>query len=120
MFTYAAKLAVFVITAVLGSNIAAALIEGDFSNPTVLWGLLITGLGAVVMFLKANTPEQPELKKGIALFTVVALGVVAAATDHSISSAEIAQILLAFFGALQTGTFNNVGDSFNVKTGETA
>lgn len=116
---YVAKLVAFVVTAVLGSNVAVALIDRDFSSE-VKWGLLVTVLGAVVLFLKENTLEQPEAKKVIALFTVVALAVVDAATDHHISSAETAGILVAFFGALQTGWLNNIGDNFHQKTGAPA
>lgn len=106
---YAEKALVFIVTAVLGSNVAAALIQGDWSNPTVYWGLLVTVLGSLAVFLKANTVTQPWAKKVIAVFTVVALGIVDAATDHHISAAEIAQIALAFFGAIQVGdTQNNI------------
>lgn len=116
---YAAKLAVFVITAVLGSNVAAALISQDFSSE-VRWGLVVTVLGAVAVFLKANTPQQPEAKKVVALLTVVVLAVVDAATDHHISSAEVAQVALAFFGALQVGYLNNIGDFYHKEVGTPA
>jgi len=104
---YIEKALVFVVTAVLGSNVAAALIMGDWNNPTVLWGLLVTALGSLAVFLKANTPSQPWAKRVIAVFTVVALGIVDAATDHHISAAEIAQIALAFLGAVQVGDVAN-------------
>jgi hypothetical protein len=106
---YFEKLAIFVVTAVLGSNIAAALLTKDWHSSTVLWGLLVTVLGSVVLFLKQNTPTQPLARKIIALFTVVALAIVDAATDHHISSAEVAQILLAFFGAIQVDAIQDGG-----------
>jgi peptidoglycan/LPS O-acetylase OafA/YrhL len=104
---YAEKAFVFVLTAVLGSNVAAALLMGDWTNPTVYWGVLITVLGSLAVFFKANTPSQPWAKRVLAVFTAVAMAIVAAATDHSISAAELAQILLVFLGAIQVGDVAN-------------
>ncbi len=110
---YAAKMLVFVVTAVLGSNVAAGLLSESWSDPVVLWGVGVTALGAVVMFLKANTPTQPGLKRLVGLFTVVALAIISAATDRSFSVPEIAQIIVAFVGALATGTVENEGDALS-------
>jgi hypothetical protein len=110
---YVGKLIMFVVTAVLGSTLAASLIAGDFTSNT-LWGLLILVGGSVVMFLKANTVTQPYAKKIVGVLTVVLLAVVDAATDHHISSAEVAQILLAFVGAFSVDAVNNVGDHYDV------
>lgn len=104
---YFEKLLVYVITAVLSSNIAAALVLGDWNNPTVLWGLLVTVLGAIVVFLKQNTVTQPFAKKIIAVFVAVALTIVDAATDHHISAAEVVQIALAFIAAVQVSDTQN-------------
>lgn len=119
---YAAKLILFLVTAVLGSNVAAALVIGDWTNPTVLWGLGITLAGSLAMFLKANTPEQPNAKKVVGILTVVLLAVVDAATDHRFSPDEIVQILLVLVGALGVGPngIRNVGDAHHAAVGKTA
>jgi uncharacterized membrane protein YdbT with pleckstrin-like domain len=116
---YAAKFVLYVLTAVLGSTAAGSLIAGDLTSD-VLWGTLVTVLGAVAVFIKANTPTQPQAKKVLALVSVVVLAVVDAATDHMITSAEWAQILLALVGAFGTGWVNNVGDDADIKHGLTA
>ena len=101
------KFVQYVLLAVLGGTGATALITGDFTDRTVLVGLLITALGAAATFLAANTPRQPWAKQAVAIFTAAVLVLVDAWTDHSISNAEIVQILLAAIGAWQVGTVSN-------------
>jgi hypothetical protein len=101
------KLIQYVLIAVLGSTGATALITGDLSDRTVLIGLVVTALGAVATYLKANTPAQPWAKQAVAVFVAAVLVVVDSWTDHSFTSAEIVQVLLAAIGAWQVGTVAN-------------
>lgn len=101
------KLVQYVLIAVLGSTSASALITGDLTDRTVVVGLVVTVLGAVATFFKANTVTQPWAKQAVAIFTAAVLVVVSAWTDQSISTAEIVQILLAAVGAWQVGTVAN-------------
>ena len=97
----------YVVLAVLGGTGASVLITGDFTDQTVLIGLVITGLTAAATFLKANTPTQPWAKQAVAIFGAAVLAVVAAWTDKSISSVEVIQILPAALAAWQVGTVAN-------------
>lgn len=97
----------YVILAVLGGTGASALITGDFTDQTVLIGLLITALTAAATYLKANTPTQPWAKQAVAIFGAAVLAVVAAWTDKTISPAEWIQIITALIGAWQVGTVAN-------------
>jgi hypothetical protein len=117
---YAAKAIQYALIAVLGSTGAAALIAGDFTRPVVI-GAVVTFLGALAVYFKANTVTQPHAKMAIAVFVAVVLTVVDAWTDGVISPAEWAAILIAFVGAIQVGTVANVADHYGVKVlGHTA
>jgi uncharacterized membrane protein len=98
----------YVLLAVLGGTGASVLVTGDFSDSTVLIGLLVTGLTAAATFLKKNTPTQPWAKQAVAIFGAAVLAVVAAWTDQSFSPAEVIQIIAAALGAWQVGTVANV------------
>lgn len=101
------KFVQYVLLAVLGSTGATALILGDFTDRTVLIGLLVTALGAAGTFLTENTPSQPWAKQAVGIFTAAVLVVVDAWTDHAFSAAEVVQVLLAVLGAWQVGTVKN-------------
>jgi hypothetical protein len=101
------KFVQYVLIAVLGSTGATALITGDFTDQTVLIGLVVTALGAAGTFLAANTPNQPWAKQAVGVFTAAVLVVVSAWTDQSFSTAEFVQVLLAAVGAWQVGTVAN-------------
>jgi len=109
------KFVQYVLVAVLGSTGATALITGDFTDRTVVIGLLVTALGAAATFLTKNTPSQPWAKQAVGIFAAAVLVVVDAWTDGAFSSAEFVQVLLAGLGAWQVGTVANTVSSGGVR-----
>lgn len=109
---YARKAILFVITAVLSTNLVAFAIRGEWTVEN-WWTLGITSLGALIVFLKRNSIEDPEAKYWVALFVPVLLAVQAAISDSAFSADEAAPILLALVGAFQVRAATNVGDDFH-------
>lgn len=111
MFDYAKKAILFVITAVLGTNVASFALRGDWTIDQT-WTLVITVVGAVLVFVKANVPSDPEAKTWIAYFVPAVLALQAAISDSSFTADEAAPILIALIGAFQVQRAKNVGDHY--------
>lgn len=109
---YARKAILFVITAVLSTNLVAFAVRGEWTVEN-WWTLGITSLGALIVFLKRNSIEDPEAKYWVALFVPVLLAIQAAISDSTFSADEVAPILLALVGAFQVRAATNVGDDFH-------
>lgn len=109
---YAKKAVLFVITAVLGTNVTEFALTGSFAAEQ-WWTVAITVVGAVLVFVKSNTVADPQAKYVIALFVPVLLAVQSAISDSSLTAAEVAPILIALVGAFQVKAAKNVGDDFD-------
>lgn len=109
---YAKKAVLFVITAVLGTNVTEFALRGEFAAQQ-WWTVAITVIGAVLVFVKANTPTDPHAKYWVALFVPVALAIQSAISDSSLTAAEVAPILIALVGAFQVKAASNVGDDLD-------
>lgn len=109
---YAKKAVLFVITAVLGTNVTEFALNGEF-RAEQWWTIGITVLGAALVFVKENTATDPHAKYWIALFVPVALAVQGAISDSNLTAAEVAPILIALFGAFQVKAAGNVGDNYD-------
>lgn len=107
---YARKTILFVLTSVLGTNLVALALSGKWNSDS-WWTLGITIVGAVIVFLKQNTPTDPEAKYWIALFVPVLLGVQAAISDSQFTAEEVSPILIALIGAFQVRAAGNVPPS---------
>lgn len=110
---YAKKLILFVITGVLGTNVMEYALRGEFAAEQ-WWTVAITVIGAVLVFVKANTAADPHAKYIIALFVPVLLAIQGAISDSSLTAAEVAPILIALVGALQVKAAKNVGDNYDL------
>lgn len=112
---YARKAILYVLTTVLGTNLAAFALRGEWTSDNS-WTLGITVLGAVLVYLKANTPDDPHAKYWLALIIPGLLAIQAAISDSTFTADEVAPILLAFLGALQVRDAANVGDALDRAT----
>ena len=112
MLNYAKKAVLFVITAVLGTNLTAFAIRGEWTMDNT-WTLLITVVGAIGVYFKSNTVDDPQAKYWIALFVPVLLAIQAAIGDRTFGAEEVAPILLALVGAFQVKAAGNVGDDYD-------
>ena len=113
MLNYAKKAVLFVITAVLGTNLTAFAIRGEWTTDNT-WTLLITVVGAIGVYFKSNTVDDPQAKYWIALFVPVLLAIQAAIGDRAFGAEEVAPILLALVGAFQVKAAGNVGDDYEI------
>lgn len=113
MLNYAKKAVLFVVTAVLGTNLTAFAIRGEWTMDNT-WTLLITVVGAIGVYFKSNTVDDPQAKYWIALFVPVLLAIQAAIGDRAFGAEEVAPILLALVGAFQVKAAGNVGDDYEV------
>ena len=77
MLNYAKKAVLFVVTAVLGTNLTAFAIRGEWTMDNT-WTLLITVVGAIGVYFKSNTVDDPQAKYWIALFAPALLAIQAA------------------------------------------
>jgi hypothetical protein len=112
---YARKAILYVLTTVLGTNLAAFALRGEWTSDNS-WTLGITVLGAVLVYFKANTPDDPHAKYWLALIVPGLLAIQAAISDSTFTADEVAPILLAFLGALQVRDAANVGDALDRAT----
>lgn len=110
MLSYAKKTALYILTTVVGSNIVALALRGEWTAD-LFWGFAITALGAVAVFFKTNTPDDPAAKFWIALCIPVLLAVETAITDHRFTADDVAPILVALVGALQVWAAGNVPET---------
>ena len=113
---YARKAILYVLTTVLGTNLAAFALRGEWTSDNS-WTLGITVLGAVLVYFKANTPDDPHAKYWLALIVPGLLAIQAAISDSTFTADEVAPILLAFLGALQVRDAANVGDALDRAAG---
>jgi membrane-bound ClpP family serine protease len=97
MFNYAAKFLLYVLTAVVGS-VVAAYADGHITGSEG-WNVLVLVLGAAAVFLKSNTPTQVAAKEVVALFVAGVTVLVSAWSDNHVSPEELTQIILAVLGA---------------------
>lgn len=109
---YAKKAVLFVITAVLGTNLVEYGLRGEWAEDQ-WWTLAITVVGAVLVYVKGNTPSDPQAKYWIALFVPVVLAVQTAISDSSFGPEELAPVLIALVGAFQVRAAKNVGDQYD-------
>lgn len=117
MFLYARKTILFALTAVLGTNLTAYLIRGEW-DADCWWTLGITIVGAIAVYFKSNTPEDPHAKYWVALFTPGLLALQLAISDASLTADEVAPILLAIIGAWQVREAANIGDALDQATAD--
>ena len=88
MLNYSKKAVLFVITAVLGTNLTAFAIRGEWTTDNT-WTLLITVVGAIGVYFKSNTVDDPQAKYWIALFVPVLLAIQAAIGGNIIARESI-------------------------------
>lgn len=101
------KAANYVLIAVLGS-LGTILTDHQHLDFGHVLNLVAVGLTAVVVFAKANTPDQPFAKAVVAILGAGVTVFASSVTDGSIDTTEIIQIALAVLGAVQVATVANV------------
>lgn len=101
------KAALYVLIAVLGS-LGTILADRSGVNGGQILNLIAVGLTALVVYGKANTPDQPHAKAVVAILGAGVVVFASAVTDGRIDSTEIVQIVLALLGSLQVATVANI------------
>ena len=101
----ALKALLYVLIAVFGSG--AALFTATTWSSDGVWNVAILAVGALAVWLKANTPSQPWAKFLVGLFAAGATVLVSAWTDGHIDAVEVQQIVLAILAAASVGAAAN-------------
>lgn len=101
------KCVLYALIAVLGS-LGTILADRHSVTGGQILNLIAVGLTAVVVYAKANTPDQPYAKAVVAIIGAGVTVFASAVTDGRIDATEIVQIVLALLGALQVATVANV------------